>query len=54
VSADKGRHDSGQTSQSQRSGEGGRHTRVEDRPAGWHVGTRLDRPHHPDGWDGHR
>jgi hypothetical protein len=44
------RHDSGQTSHSPTSGEGGRHTREQDRPSGYPLGDRTERPHAGDGW----
>lgn len=44
------KHDSGQTSKSQQSGEGGKHSRQQDKPAGYPLGTRTERPHSKDGW----
>lgn len=44
------KHASGETSKSQTSGEGGKHTREQDKPDGYPVGTRTQGKHHPDGW----
>lgn len=43
-----GKHDSGKTSESSKSGKGGAHSA---KPDGWHAGSRHTDPRmHPDGW----
>jgi hypothetical protein len=43
------KHASPETAESSKPG---RHRRESDEPkvAGWPAGSRVDRPHHPDGW----
>lgn len=46
------RHDSGQTSTSLASGEGGKHSLQQS--TGYPLGTRTQKPHHKKGWDSTR